>query len=486
MNKTTFQISTQSFPPNRINPWKKGPRQSARGSGFAVKVGKKSMVMTNAHVVSNNPFIHIRKWNSDKMYTAKIFDISPEVDLALLEVEDADFWDAVPFFDIGDPPMKGDDVFVSGFPSGGNNASITKGIVSRIEPVSYNRAIKNMALQIDAAVNPGNSGGPIFHGTKKRYIAGVAFLTSVTTQLMCFMIPSFIVAHYIKTVEKIGKFPGVCDLMIRSSNLTNDMLRKAVLGDSTSSGMMVNEIAPTGPASMTLKPGDVITNIEGVDIGNDRMISLDYKCRPIKQTALSSTEIYEKVPYWHIIRMCNPNDIIKLVVNRNGKTLNLKCRLTACPDDLVPIIETRISMDYHILGGFVFTPLNYWHVFPDESSSVTIHSVLSKYKLYETAIDKYKEFEDHEIVILSDIIPTKITVGAPVRPISRLVKINDEDVRNLNHVKKVANGNKDVLTLEFDDHQIIKIDMNDSYNQITKQIQGDLKTGGNINPNDYP
>lgn len=57
--------------------------------------------------------------------------------------------------------------------TGGDNISVTKGVVSRVEPTQYvHGATQLMAIQIDAAINPGNSGGPAIMGKK---VAGVAF-----------------------------------------------------------------------------------------------------------------------------------------------------------------------------------------------------------------------------------------------------------------------------------------------------------------------
>ncbi len=50
---------------------------------------------------------------------------------------------------------------VAGYPTGGDNTSVTSGVVSRVEVAQYVHAASNlMAIQIDAAINPGNSGGP--------------------------------------------------------------------------------------------------------------------------------------------------------------------------------------------------------------------------------------------------------------------------------------------------------------------------------------
>ena len=59
------------------------------------------------------------------------------------------------------------------FCAGGDNISVTKGVVSRVEPTQYvHGATQLLAIQIDAAINPGNSGGPAIMGDK---VAGVAF-----------------------------------------------------------------------------------------------------------------------------------------------------------------------------------------------------------------------------------------------------------------------------------------------------------------------
>jgi len=58
-------------------------------------------------------------------------------------------------------PRITDAVYAYGFPTGGNSLAITKGIVSRIEFVDYGIAASGLRIQIDAALNPGNSGGPV-------------------------------------------------------------------------------------------------------------------------------------------------------------------------------------------------------------------------------------------------------------------------------------------------------------------------------------
>lgn len=138
--------------------------------GFVIP-GKK--ILTNAHVVADNTFVLVRKHGSSTKYRAQVEAVGHECDLAILVVESDEFWDGMTFLELGDIPFLQQAVAVVGYPQGGDNISVTKGVVSRVEPTQYvHGATQLMAIQIDAAINPGNSGGPAIMGNK---VAGVAF-----------------------------------------------------------------------------------------------------------------------------------------------------------------------------------------------------------------------------------------------------------------------------------------------------------------------
>jgi len=132
--------------------------------------------MTNAHVVSDAAHVSVKRHGSGTKYRADVVAIGHECDLALLAVVDEEFWRSPsPMLPIafGDVPALQANVRVLGYPAGGDNASITSGIVSRVEVSQYVHAASHlMALQIDAAINSGNSGGPALQGDA---CCGVAF-----------------------------------------------------------------------------------------------------------------------------------------------------------------------------------------------------------------------------------------------------------------------------------------------------------------------
>lgn len=93
---------------------------------------------------------------------------------ALLTVDDDSFWADVAPIVMGRLPRLQDQCTVVGFPIGGDTISVTAGVASRVEMTPYAHSSSELlAVQIDAAINSGNSGGPVFDS--KGLCVGVAF-----------------------------------------------------------------------------------------------------------------------------------------------------------------------------------------------------------------------------------------------------------------------------------------------------------------------
>ena len=164
------KIHTTRRPPDFLRPWTKASPQKVSGSG-AVIAG--NMILTNAHVVSYQSSVYVQAHQSSKRKKAKVLGVSPEMDLAVLTIEDDSFFEDRPALELtNEIPKLKDVVNVYGYPIGGEQISITEGIVSRIESVSYALDGFGLRIQVDAALNPGNSGGPAITDGK---ILGLVF-----------------------------------------------------------------------------------------------------------------------------------------------------------------------------------------------------------------------------------------------------------------------------------------------------------------------
>lgn len=456
--------------PNFEKPWFSNTSKTG-GSAFAIQIDNKKYIITNAHVVKYATFIVCSKPKSDLLYQLKVFDIAFAFDLALLEPisEIEEFWKDVVFPKIALPPKRGEVIRVLGFPNGGDNLSITSGIISRITSVLYNNTYNNLAIQVDSAINPGNSGGPVIN--EKDELIGVAFAHDKNTQNICFIIPSIFVLFYIESIKKHKKFPGVCSLDISTDTIENDTIRKYF---KVTSGIIVNKINPIGSVGHLLEKHDIIHKIDDIRINNDATIYLD-NYTIVNEPTIDS----EKIVYTHILRMKHPGDKLKLHIFRNKKEKIIECKIQVMTDDLVPTISNSIPPKYLIIGGLIFTPLNYYHLYNEQTQLVNtnrVHLVKYLYKLPKT--------QNEEIIILLDILDNSLTSGYKLSN-SRLISVNNIKINNILELwdiyKEIINNQKPskFLKIEFENNKLIVLDI-----KLLENIQSEiLKNYGIIESN---
>ena len=92
-----------------------------------------------------------------------------------------------------------------GYPTGGSNLSITKGIVSRIEFTSYNFPVSGLRIQIDAAINSGNSGGPLFNLRGEVVGINTAIVSPQIGQGIGFAVPIDLAKSLLPQLQAKGK-----------------------------------------------------------------------------------------------------------------------------------------------------------------------------------------------------------------------------------------------------------------------------------------
>jgi len=185
---------------SQTGPWKMSSVLSSTGSGFIISPNR---ILTNAHVVHRGQSILCRPQSGSKKYECEIEMISLPLDLAVLRVSDASFFDGkVPLSLVqtgyGHLPHLDDNVTAVGFPTGGDQISVTRGVVSRITHSS-----SLLRIQIDAAINSGNSGGPVFNSAGK--VVGVATSVLKGASNIGYIIPAMLVHLFFEGVEATGR-----------------------------------------------------------------------------------------------------------------------------------------------------------------------------------------------------------------------------------------------------------------------------------------
>ena len=238
------------------------PRRSdALGSGFVIS--EDGFIVTNNHVIEGADEIKIEFYSGETL-DAKLVGTDPNTDIALLKVESDK---PLPFVQFGDSDLMrvGDWVMAMGNPLG-QGFSVSAGIVSarkRELEGSYDDFI-----QTDAAINRGNSGGPLFNMDGQVIGVNTAILSPNGGSIgIGFSMASNVVSKVTDQLREFGETRRGW-LGVRIQDVTPDVAEAMGLADAT--GALVTDV-PDGPAKDAgMQPGDVITAFDGVDVADTR------------------------------------------------------------------------------------------------------------------------------------------------------------------------------------------------------------------------
>lgn len=279
------------------------------GSGSGVIISKDGYIITNNHVVSLADEKGIKVVLSDKReYTAKLIGTDPNTDIAVIKIEADNL--SVASVGNSDNVLVGQWVLAIGNPLGLNN-TITAGIVSalgrniNIDGNSY--AINNF-IQTDAVINPGNSGGALVD--INGLVVGINAAIKTTTgyyQGYGFAIPINIAKSVASELIKNGKIErGYIGVSIKDV----DSKEAKGLGLDKARGVLIQNVIKGGAGDDAgLKTGDVVFSVDGKEVNAANEL----------QTIIGSKR---------------PGETAKLVVFREGKTMDVDVKLKPKTEDI--------------------------------------------------------------------------------------------------------------------------------------------------------
>lgn len=247
-----------------------GPRRSsALGSGFVISAD--GYIVTNNHVIEGADEIEIEFFPGDnqpsKLLPAVLVGTDPNTDIALLKVEYDTPLSFVSFGDSNGPGSRvGDWVMAMGNPLG-QGFSVSAGIIS-----ARNRSLQGTYddyIQTDAAINRGNSGGPLFNMNGDVIGVNTAILSPNGGSIgIGFAMSSDVVSNVIDQLEEFGETRRGW-LGVRIQDVTADMI-DAIDGLQEARGAMVTDV-PAGPAEDAgMESGDIILQFDGIAIEDTR------------------------------------------------------------------------------------------------------------------------------------------------------------------------------------------------------------------------
>ncbi len=258
----------EGTPFDRFWPFGRGeqePRRhffaQAQGSGFFISAD--GYVVTNNHVVANAVQLQVVT-DDGRVLDAKVVGTDPKTDLALLKVDGRQ----LPFVTLADAlPKTGEWVIAMGNPFG-LGGTVTAGIVSA-QGRDIGAGPYDDFLQIDAAVNRGNSGGPTFNMSGRVVGVNTAIYSPSGGSIgIAFAIPATTVKAVVTQLKERGYVErGFIGVQVQP--VTKEIADS--LGMKQAEGALVASIQPGSPAARAgLKPADVITAVNGVGIKDAR------------------------------------------------------------------------------------------------------------------------------------------------------------------------------------------------------------------------
>ncbi len=270
-DKSVILIRSVSQEFDSVTPWKQTPMSQGLGTGFIIAGNR---ILTNAHNVSNNKYVEVKKENLPKRYPAIISFIGHDCDLAVLTVLDKSFFQGTIPLELGELPQVNSTVQTYGFPVGGQQISVTEGVVSRIQVGTYShtQADSHLVIQTDAAINPGNSGGPVVQDGK---VVGVAFQGLREADNIGYMIPTPVIRHFLKDIED-GRYDGFGSLgFVYFPGLHNESYRRYLQVPEGIQGVVVIRTMMHSSVETVFVPNDILTKIDEFEVDNDGMIQVD-------------------------------------------------------------------------------------------------------------------------------------------------------------------------------------------------------------------
>ncbi|GMI99161.1 degradation of periplasmic proteins 9, DegP protease 9 [Hibiscus trionum] len=421
--------------PNYSLPWQRKRQYSSSSSGFIIG-GKR--VLTNAHSVEHYTQVKLKKRGSDTKYLATVLAIGTECDIAMLTVEDDEFWEGVSPLDFGDLPALQDAVTVVGYPIGGDTISVTSGVVSRIEILSYvHGSTELLGLQIDAAINSGNSGGPAF--SDKGKCVGIAFqsLKHEDAENIGYVIPTPVIMHFIQDYKKNGAYTGFPVLGIEWQKMENPDLRLAMGMKPDQKGVLIRRIEPTAPESHLLKPSDIILSFDGVKVANDGTVPFRHG---------------ERIGFSYLVSQKYTGDTASVKVLRDSKILSYDIKL-ATHKKLIPAHTSGKPPSYYIIAGFVFTAVTVPYLRSEYGKDYEFDAPV---KLLDKHLHAMSQSTDEQLVVVSQVLVADINIGYEEIVNTQVLAFNGKPVKNLKNLASMVDSCKDkYLRFDLEYQQIV-------------------------------
>ena len=279
--------------------------QTGSGSGFIVDAD--GYIVTNAHVAGDNEQVQVTLDDGDVL-EAEVLGADESSDLAVLKIDRT----GLPTAPLGDSDALevGDAVVAIGNAlglQGGSGPSVTSGIVSALDRrigTEIGTVLENV-IQTDAAINPGNSGGPLVNAQGEVIGINTAIANPGSSNNVGFAIPWSSAQPIVASLRE-GRTPAIAFLGVQPETVTPSLADTR--GLAVDQGAYVRDVTAGSPADGAgIEVGDVVVELGGVSIARAEDVVA-------------------------AVRRNAPGDEVDVVVNRDGRAIEVTVTLTSRPE----------------------------------------------------------------------------------------------------------------------------------------------------------
>ena len=412
-----------------LSPWQYGQSANSTATGFIID-GER--IITNAHAVLNSKFLQVRKEGDSKKYKAVVKFTSEEYDLALVEIEDKSFFKGTVPLKLGTLPEIQEKLTVYGYPLGGDKLSTTQGIVSRMEHNTYTLTNRKFLIgQTDAAINSGNSGGPV---VSKGKVVGVAFAGLNSADNIGYFIPVNILNNFLEDI-KDGKYDGSPLLGLEWLELESPSHRRMLGIEDKTGGILIKKVFKNSPFEGVLQKNDVLMKLDNYPVESDGTIEFRKN---------------EKTDFSYVNQQKKYGDNLSYEIIRDKKTKTGQVKLEK--KDIKYTVVTEVTIEtppsYMVYGGLLFEPL----------TSNYMAGVIEKLGSVYDREELYKDYK--ELVVLVRVLPFDVNLGYTDAVNQIIVKVNGEKYKDFkDFAQKVKNVKSGFIIFENDNGDEIVLDV---------------------------
>lgn len=420
-----------------MQPWRRFAQQWGTASAFAV-LGKH--ILTSAFHVRYTSLITLKKASSDHRFTATVVAVAEEYDLAVLDVEDPSFWTDIIPLQLGTVPALQQKVKVLGFKKNAETVSVTNGTVSRVQMYNFTESAGGrLTVFLDTMLDAENHGGPALN--EEHVVIGAVTEPCEEGTSNGSLVAVETIQRFLEDLDENSSFDGVCHCGFLWQKTENSSLRRFLHMRDDHVGILILDVPCCSPARDILRAGDVVLAMDDVVISSKGTVQ--YRDQ-------------EKVTFSYVVSMRSVGQRVKVDILRDGEYISVEYNLGSHIDFYRVSTQRFVSRpEYFIIGGLVFVVLSEQYLlnaFGMNWSSQAPVLLRDEY-LHGTKNDTVEQ-----VVVLSQILNSEITVAYELIEACRVSKFNRETIHSLAHLAQMVTACQEeslAFEMEEDDYVIV-------------------------------